>query len=203
MSRISLQMSENLVCQLFGRDNLHLNNGWLLFVWEADAKIHAWDSEKGELLWKVDIPWNCVEDLRISGDGFRIFTLFAPHIWAWSVQTGENTDKVKIEYLGVSGSLIIDESKIWAYWPESNYQGWDFGILNSTPIQLSGLPKIFSSGAVWSLEHTKIKNIATGDVIFQLSGRFLNVTSVQCNGFYLVAGYESGEILILDLTHVL
>ena len=33
----------------------------------------------------------------------------------------------------------------------------------------------------------------------QISGRFANPVDVQCDGSYLVAGYRSGEILILNL----
>ena len=187
----------------FHKGDLQLNNSGLLFAWDVDRKIHAWNCDKVELLWKADIPWGFVEDLRISEDGSKIFTLFAPYIWAWSVQTGEIMGKVEIDYSSALGSLIVDGPKVWAYWPDSNYEGWDFGILGSTPIQLSGLPKVFSGDTLWDLGHAKIKNIATGEIVFQLSGRFLNVTNVQCDGSYLIAGYESGEILILDLTHVL
>ena len=187
----------------FHKGDLQLNNGGLLFAWEVDEKIHAWNCDKGELSWKGDMPWDTMDDLRISGDGSRIFILSAPHILAWSVQTGEITDSVKIEYTGMLGSLIMDGSKVWAYWPESNYQGWDFGILGSAPVQLDSLPKVFSGGTFWDLGHARIKNMATGEVTFQLSGRFQNVNNVQCDGSYLIAGYESGEILILDLTHVL
>ena len=187
----------------FHKGDLQLNNGRLLFVWEADEGVHALDCEKGELLWKVDSPLGGVDDLRISGDGSRIFVLCAPDISALSIQTGEVMDQLQIEYEGTSGFLVMDGTNVWAGWPKSNYQGWDFGILGSVPIKLSGLPKASSNGTLWNPERTKIKNLATGEVVFQLSGRFVNVASVRFDGSYLIAGYESGEILILDLTHVL
>ena len=45
-------------------------------------------------------------------------------------------------------------------------------------------------------------NPATGEAVFQLSRRFANPVRVQCDDAYLVACYQSGEILILDLTDV-
>ena len=108
--------------------DIHLVNGRLMFIWYRDNRIHVWDAENGELLWEVDKPWSDIEDLRISGDGSRVFGLYAPYIWAWSLHTGE--------------------------------------------------------------------------VVFQLSGRFANPVCVQCDDSHLVAGYQSGEVLILDLTNV-
>ena len=47
------------------------------------------------------------------------------------------------------------------------------------------------------------KSAATGEVIFQLPDRLTKPADVQCDGSYLVAGYGSGEILILDLRNML
>ena len=158
------------------------------------------DVESGKLLWEVDKPWHGVDGLRISGDGCRVFGLYAPHIWAWSLQTGEVVGKMEIEYQGYDGSLIVDGSKVWACWPESNYEGWDFGI-DSTP-KLSNISTPPSASRLLDLKQARIKNPTTAEVVFQLSGRFSNPLCVQCDDSYLVAGYQSGEILILDLTDV-
>jgi hypothetical protein len=130
-----------------------------------------------------------------------VFGLYAPHIWAWSLQTGEVVGKMEIGYGGSSGSLIVDGSKVWAAGLKSNYKGWDFGIPGSTPVELSN---VYPTGPsrLWDPEQASIKNPATGEVVFQLSGRFANPVGVQCDDSYLVAGYQSGEILILDLTNV-
>ena len=47
-----------------------------------------------------------------------------------------------------------------------------------------------------------VQNLATGEVVFQLSRRLANPVEVQCDDSYFVAGYQSGEVLILDLTNV-
>jgi hypothetical protein len=101
------------------------------------------------------------------------------------------------------GSLIVDGSKVWAHWPQSKYQGWDFGIPGSSPVQLSNIPTLPNGRMLWNPRQTKIKSAATGQVVFQLPERFAKPVDVQCDGFYLVAGYESGEILIVDLRPIL
>ena len=182
-------------------------NGRLIYVWYVDKNVHAWDAENGELLWKGDAPWCYVEDLRISGDGSRVFVLYTPSIWAWSILIGEVVWKMEMEDdedSGVEGSesLIVDGSKVWACWPKSNHKGWDFGIPGSTPMELSNQHTPLGGRRLWAIKQAMVKDLATGEAIFQLSRRFENPSCVQCDGSYLVAGYESGEILILDLTNV-
>lgn len=49
----------------------------------------------------------------------------------------------------------------------------------------------------------RVKNAVTGEVFFQLPGKFSEPVDVQCDSSYLVVGYESGEILIVDLKRIL
>ena len=183
------------------RWDTQLVNGRLIFVWCKDISIHVWDAENRESLWEVDIPQRHIQDVRISGDGLRVFGLRAPSIWAWSLQTGEVVGKMKIEYYWYSGSLIVDGSKVWAHWAGSGCQGWDFNIPGSAPTELphTSTPP---GPRLWDPNQARIENPATGQIVFQLSGRLTNPVSVQCDESYLVAGYQSGEMLVLDLTNV-
>ena len=174
----------------------------MIFVWYADKKIHAWDAENGELLWEVHVPWGDTQDLRISGDGSRVVGLCAPHISAWSLQTGEVVGNMKIEYSGYSGSLIVDGSKVWGHSYGSNYKGWDFGVSGSNPTELSSTSTPPSPSRLWDPKQARIMNPATGEAVFQLSRRFADPVGVQCDDAYLVAGYQSGKVLILDLKNV-
>ena len=183
--------------------DVRLINERLILVYHADRKIHIWDVGDEKLLLEVgEVHWGA-EDLRISGDGLKALLFYAPSIWAWSIQTGQAVGEVKIGYSGESGSLMVDGSRVWAHWPRSRYEGWDFGISGSTPTKLSGMPTLSNSSMFWDPRQGRIKDAVTGGVIFQLSGRFANPVDVQCNGSYLVAGYESGEILILNLKDVI
>jgi len=101
------------------------------------------------------------------------------------------------------GSLTVDGSRVWLHYPQPEYQGWDFGALGSSPVHLSNMPTLHLNGTiVWDISQSTIKDTATGKTVFQLSGRFANPVDVRCDGCYLVAGYSSGEILILDFSHV-
>ena len=112
-------------------------------------------------------------------------------------------DQVEIEYSDYMGCLTIDGLKVWAHWPQSKSQGWDFGIPDSSPVQLSNIPTLSNRNLLWDSILARIKNAVTGEVVFQLSERFAKPVIVQYDGSYLVAGYHSGEILILDMKHVL
>ena len=186
----------------FDAGDVKLINGRLIFAWGVNQKIHIWGSDKGKHLLEVDGHFG-VEGLRISGDGSRVFSLGLYYIYTWSVQTGEAMDKVAIEYSQFRRSLTMDGSKVWVHWPQSEYKGWDFGTLGSSPVQLSNMPTLCNGSMLWDPSQTRIKNAVTGEVVFQLSGRFVSPVDVQCDGFYLVAGYQSGEMLIVDLRHVL
>jgi WD40 repeat protein len=185
----------------FKKSDAQLINGRLIFVWSLEQKIHIWDAEKGGPPLEGN-GHSVLEDLRISGDGSRVFSLDESNFYAYSVQTGE-VDKVEIEYSKSVGSLIIDGSKVWAHWPQSKYQGWDFGTPGSSTVQLSNIPTFPNDRMLWNPGQTEIKSAATGQVVFQLPERFENPVDVQCDGFYLVAGYRSGEILIVDLRAIL
>ena len=166
-----------------------LVNGRLILVWYANKKIHVWDGGNGEVLWVVDIPWDNVEDLKISGDGSRVVGLFAPSIWVWSLQTGDVMGTMEIEYEGPSVSLIVSGSKVWAHWLQSNYRGWDFGVSGSTPMELSNISTLSSHNRVWYPKQAEAKDSAIRGDVFHLSGESEYPVSMQCDGSYLVAGY--------------
>ena len=176
-----------------------LINDRLISVFYTSSKIHVWDVENEKQLLEIDGIHTSLNDIKISGDGSTIFHLHDSSIWARSIQTRTVVGSVEIGQKG-EGSLIVDGSKVWAYWRESDYEGWDFGASGSTPTKLAGMPTLCNGSIFWDPRRGRIKNTVTG-VIFQLTGRFKNPHCVQCDGSYLVAGYISGEILILELKH--
>ena len=194
--------SSQFPVECLGWRDIQLVNGKPILVWCVDGRVHGWDAEDGQLLWEVHVPWYTADDLKISGDGLRIFVQSWTRIWAWSLQTGEVMGKVKFKYQGAMHPLIVDGSKVWAHWYSSDYKGWDFGIPGTVPIELSNEFTPPGLSVLWNPQQARIKNPATGKVIFQLPKRFSKPVRVQCDDSYLVAGYESGGILILDLTNV-
>jgi len=184
--------------------NVQLVNGRLVFVWYMSKKFYLWDVEKGELLQTVDAPLSgYIWDIRISGDGSNIFCLYHQFIQAWSTQTGKVVGEVELELCQSERTLIVNGSRVWVHSPESEPLGWDFGTPGSHPIQLSNSPSLFYNNVkLWDIRESRIKNAVTGRVGFQLAGKFARPVKSQWDGHYLVAGYNSGEVLILDFNHV-
>jgi len=186
-------------------------DGRLISVWYEgyeDGKIHIWDTGKGELLQALDASGG--GSLRIPGDRSKILHLYNGYIEAWSMWTWEPVGEVKLELEGALylDSLCTDNSRVWIHSQSSSAQeAWDFGIQGSSPVPFNpstGRPHLdFTGGAIWHTENSSwIKDTVTGEKKFQLSGRYAEPTDVQWDGQYLVAGYRSGEVLILDFHHV-
>jgi WD40 repeat protein len=184
-------------------------DGRLVVVWFGEGGIHIWDTKKCELLQVVKTDSFGTRDLRISGDGSKVFLLIGKFIRAWSVLTGEAMGEVELEDESYLDLFRIGGSKICLRLPNSMVRGWDFGISGSSPIPLpnasSERPRLdFIGGASWWYEgRSWIKDTVTGREVFQLSGRYARPHEVQWDGQYLVAGYKSGVVLILDFDKVL
>jgi len=156
----------------------------------------------------MDIGYYKARGVRISGDGSKVFCLIRRSIQAWSIWTGEVVGKVELEGDPYLDPLYTDHSRIWVCFKDSITQGWDFVIPGSSPILLSNTspdrPHLnFIGGTRWDTGPSVIKDTVTGKEVFQLVGRYAKPTDMQWDGQYLVAGYMSGEVLILDFNCVL
>jgi len=78
-----------------------------------------------------------------------------------------------------------------------------FGIPGLPPVQLSNPPILHPNATKLQDDKSRIEDAVTGKVVYQLAGRFVDSPCSQWDGQYLVAGYNSGEVLILDFKHVL
>ena len=105
-------------------------------------------------------------------------------------------------------SLYIDEPRVWIHFQDSSTQeGWDFGTSGSSPVPFDpsiGRPCLdLIGGTSWQTDGPCwIKDTVTGKEVFQLSGRYAKPNNVRWDGQYLVAGYNSREVLILDFHHI-
>ena len=188
----------------YKRDS-QLINGRLIFVWYADRRLNIWDAEKGELLLAAE-GLHALEDLRISGDGSRVFCLGIGSLQACSLQTGEIVGEVEVEGSEYAGSLAVDGSRVWICYPDSGYLGWDFGIPGSSLVQSYNMPpcKLHPNGVIlWDTGLSRIKDKETGKVVFQLPKIFGMPADVEWNDQYLVICFAPSDVLILDFSHVL
>ena len=181
-------------------------NSRMIFVWYADEKINIWDPEKGKSLLQADIPMDEVLDLRISGDGSKIFYTNEGFIQAWDVWTGEAMLKAEHQSIGAR-FLAIEGSRVWVMFfivigENPPIQGWDFGIPGSPPVQLSTEPPnrlYLNNTKLWDSRLCRIQDTVTGKVVFQLPRRFQDhIVEVQWNGQYLAVSLRSGKELILE-----
>ena len=192
----------------YDRRGVQLVNDRLILIYYGhwNQKLCIVDVEKGKLLQTVPLGVSSydIEDFKISKDGSWVACLYQQFVRAWSIQMGEVVGEVELEECDVERSLTVDDSGVWVHSPGSEPLGWDFGIPGSPPVQLSNMPLLDSRDTkVWDVNQSQIKDAVTGKVVFQLGGRFANPTCSQWDGQYLVAGYYSGEVFILDSKHVL
>ena len=187
------------------RGGARLVAGRLLIVWCTTKKIHIQDIN-GKHAKKVDpVSDFSTTYIGISGDGSKVFLLDSKHIQALSTQTGQVVGEVRFEGELSNNPLIVDGLRVWVCFKNLTTQGWDFGVLGSTPVTLSN--ELLPSPCLYFIHTTTVgtttypswvKDMVTGKDILQLPRRYGEPTAIHCDGQYLVAGYESGELLVLD-----
>jgi WD40 repeat protein len=189
--------------------NARMIDGRLVVVWLREGKIYIWDTKKDKLRQVVDADSDASRNLRISGDGSKVFLLAGKFIWAWSLWTGKAMGEVELEDDSYLDLLCMSGSRIYLHFPNSQNLGWDFGISGSSPVPLpnpsSEKPHLdfIGGSSYWYDGPCWIKNTVTGKEVFQLSGRYARPNSVQWDGRYLIASYRFDEVLILDFDQVL
>ena len=206
LCKASFQTPAKGSCQ---RD-IKLVDGRLILVWYATGKIHIWDTEKGEFVQRIDVPEISVNDLRISGDGSKVFCLDWLSIHTWSIYKGEAMGEVKLRLpLPMGSFMTIDGSRVWVQHDKGGTEGWDFGAPDSFSIkqctQSPSRPHLDFVGGVRKRKSflPGIEDTITGKEVFRLPGRCVRPADAQWDGQYLVAGYDSGEVLILECNCIL
>ena len=185
--------------------------GGLTIVWlkegeeYKDWKIQVWGLEKGEYLQTLDVKsTEKPRDFRISADGSKIFLLHEKSIQAWSISTRQVVGEVTLESEPLNDSLVVDGSCVWVCFKDLQTQGWDFGLPGSVPVTLSNpsldRPHLWFIGTKHQyIGPSRVEDMVTRKVVFQPPGRYATPRVVQLDGQYFVAGYKTGEVLILDL----
>ena len=188
--------------------DVRLINGKLIFVWVSNEYICIWDLERGGIIDVVDSFVDLadfmdkIEDIRISGDGSKIFCLYQGSIQAYSIWTGVMLAKVELESHIDKRFLTVDGPRVWVHSSKLEFQGWNFDV-PSSPVQLSDIsPPHLNGTKLWDHFLSRLIDVSTGKVVFQLAGEFECPAVSQWDSQYLIAGYESGEVLILNFSHM-
>ena len=187
----------------------------LIFGWCTWGEIYLYDTETGELFQSVGLErYFTIVNLRISKDGSKVFLLGDMSVRVWSTRTGEVVGNVRLAGTPAFNSLVLDGSRAWVRLEDSHVQGWDFGTTGSSkspvPLPSSSLPPMpihrldfIDRTGSWHTEPSRIEDTVTGEEVFRLSGKYKKPSVARWNGRYLVAGYESGEVLILDFNNMI
>ena len=180
-------------------------NSRLIFVWYVGEMLKVWNAKKGEFIMQLHIPKHNTLDLRISGDGTKVFHIHNELIQAWDLWTGATIGTAW--YFNNVDLLAVDGSRVWIEYhfrrnDKRKSIGWDFGTLGSSPVGLPTNPpaRLFLSNTkIWDTNLCRILDIVTGKVAFQLPAQFGRPIDVQWNGQYLVISVKSKEELVLEL----
>ena len=204
---VSFQIQAKEAKDLLSMDS-RLTDGRLISVWHTSREICIWDAEKGDLLRTVYVPIGGIRDFRISVDGSKIFRLHDYNITAWSISTGKAVGNVQFHDGYPRAISATDGSRVWIHPQTEGIMGWDFGIIGSSPVELSDTsrngPHLDFIGSVRVLKSLLpgIQDTVTKKVVLQLPARLARCSDGQWDGQYLVVGYDSGEVLILEYNHV-
>ena len=176
-------------------------------------KICIWGVEEQESL-AVDINGSIIKGIRIAGDGSKFFTISTPEgevggsIQAWSLETGECMGKVVLEdeYKPYFDPLCLDGSKVAVMGQCPHF--WDFGAQGTVSVESPVIPSdrpylelIAEHLGYNDLFSLRIEDKCTKKV-FPLPNRYTYALALQWDGQYVIAGYRSGEVLILDLNNM-
>ena len=211
-----------------GRRDTHLTCNTLIIIWcpgwhrdsdldldsdldsdsdmdtDTEVEYHIWDVYKGQLLRKFHSYPSVLLDLKISGDGSKVFWLEYNRIVAASMQTGEEVGRVELER-GVE-KLFVRGSKVWV--DDRPHRIWDFGgpgapafeelILDRPQLRLVNLRRYYQIQPCW------MEDIVTKRQVFRSLERYLECDrKLKWDGRYLFNWSPSGEdIMIIDFDPV-
>ena len=177
----------------------------LIIVWYEGGKICIWDAEKQELLSEVVGFQSYIHDIKISGDGSKVLSLDKYFIKVWSIWTGQNLGRVTLGGSIYKSSLNVEGPRVWVYYLQQEWEGWDFEIPGS-PLELGRNPpsKLHPNGFVlWDIGLSRIQDTTSRKVLFQLGAGVGIPVDVGWNDQYIIACFGSGKVLVLNVSHIL
>ena len=202
-----------------GIQDTHLEGDSLIVVWCTvnEKEYHVWDVGKGQLQ-TLRSSLDEIYDLKISGDGSKIFGAGSKHIEARTIHSGEEAGLVEhdnrgLELHGLFGDkkkrpssdfLVVRGSKVWL--TGSGDTGWDFEGREVSPITLSSeIPDqprfrlVDETPKNHTVEPAWIQDTVTERPVFHLPARYMGRgMKRQWDGRYLLVWSASGEMVVMD-----
>ena len=187
-----------------GKRDARLTGDTLIIVWLKEEEFHIWDVYKGQLLRRFRSPSFNIWDLKISGDGSKIFGLGYNRIQAVFMQTGEDAGRVQLRD-DEGFSFFVRGSKVGI---DNRYdRGWDFGgptvsdvgeFPDRPRLDLVNWPTNRDARPCW------IEDVAKKRRVFHPPGRYTRYsTKVEWDGrFLLLLLRPAGEVVVMDFNSV-
>ena len=188
------------------KQGTHLAGDTLVIVWWTDEekKCHIWDVYKGHLLRTFHSPFSDLRDLKISGDGSKIFEPVDGHIRAVSLETGEDAGRVELgDEKALRFSVLDSEARITNRRDRGRGVGGphvsNSGEFPDRPrLDLVDWPRRRSVKPCW------IKDAVTKRQVFRLPERCVGYEAkVDWDDRYLlVLTRPAGEVMVVDFNPV-
>lgn len=190
-----------------GTRDTYLVGDTLILVWrEPEGKeYHIWDVGKGQALREVGSSLFDVVDLRISGDGSKIFGQDDMSIEARSIQTGEAAGLVLYHGGDRMGGLVVHGSKVWLTGSKDE-EGWDFGNGGTSTSYGDFLGQHGLGFVDRAPRTTRPASVCdtTGRQVFRLPERYMKPDMKRrWDGRFLLVYSRSGEVVVIDFDSVL
>ena len=188
-----------------GKRATHLAGDTLIVVWWTDGECHTWDVYKGQLLRRFHSPWSNLWDLKISGDGSKVFGFNGSRVQAVSMQAGEDAGSssgfgsAEGYSFFVRGSLAGIDNRCNRGWDFGGPEVFEFGEFPDRPrFDLINWPIGRKVTPCW------IEDRVTKRQVFRLPERYTKYgTQVEWDGRYLlVLTRPAGEVTVLDFDPV-
>lgn len=178
-----------------GLRDTYLRGDSLIIVWSLDWVYHVWDVYNNQLLRTLPTPppFVDVKDLKISGDGSKIFLCGHGYIKAISMDTGELVGVVSFSE-GEEGNFFVHCSKVG--FSNLRSRGWDFG--GPEMSYYGEFPdRLRLDLADWSAGSRCVEDTVTKKLVFRLSDRYIKSDmEMVWDGRYLLVWSSSGWLSI-------
>ena len=186
-----------------GIQDTHLAGDTVIVVWWVDEEkqYHLWDANKSQLLRTVRSSFGSLSDVKIAGDGSKIFGLGGGRIEASFVQTGREAGQVRPTSAGYLGSTLYVRGSNVEHGGQKGW-GWDFGGPGVSDFrELPDRPRL--DVVDWSndrrIKPRWVEDTVTKRLVFRLPERYMKSdTEIRWDGRYLLVWSRSGEVVIMD-----
>ena len=179
-----------------GVRDTHLAGDALTIVWCEGGDCHVWDVYRHQLLRRFPFFESGLLDLKIPGDGSKIFGLSVRGIQAVSMRTGEEVGRVDLRTSRWE-RLVVDGVKVGIK-GSNRGRGWDFGgsrvsyigeFLAQPCFRVVGWSLGLKANPCW------IKDTVTGRLVFRFPAeRYMKEgTEIEWHGRYLLVWTRSLE----------